>query len=170
MMNIKSNLIALLLLLGISFGSMGTLSAQPYDHSLGVRGGFQQGLTWKHFRTEETAIDLIVGHRVFIRNSRSFRITGLYLIHVPALDVNNLYWYYGGGAHIGSYGSENQIFIGESVGGIIAGVDGALGMEYIIGEIPFNAGIDLKPSLTFYDEGIHWAGIFDLALSVRYIF
>jgi hypothetical protein len=132
-------------------------NAQDYKTALGLRGGWGYGLTIKHFLGEKSAVEgLLSSHW------SGFEITGLYEIHNPAFEVDRLKWFYGGGAHLGSYGSS---YAGGT--GIMIGVDGILGLDYSFSEFPINISVDWKPSFNivgyshFYNGG---------AFSIRYIF
>ena len=87
-----------------------------------------------------------------------FKVTGLYEIHVPAFQTNELFWFYGGGGHIGSKDPKN----------INIGVDGVVGLEWVVREIPFSFSMDLKPSLELIDDID--LSVFQAGLSIRYVF
>ncbi len=135
-------------------------SAQDYKTGVGLRGGFSQGLTLKHFVGEKSALDGLLTTRW-----GGFEITGLYEIHNQAFDVEHLNWYYGFGAHIGSYNASN---VSWGTSGIIIGIDGILGMEYSFSEAPINVGIDWKPAFNLVGNSHFWGD--GGALSIRYIF
>jgi hypothetical protein len=126
--------------------------SSTYNTGIGLRGGLASGLTVKHFIREGAALEGIISPAY----KGSFIITGLYEIHAPAFSVSGLQWYYGAGAHIGFY-----------PGGVPIGIDGILGIEYKIFEIPFVVGLDIKPAihLNYFS-----ASYFDGALSLRYAF
>jgi hypothetical protein len=50
----------------------------------------------------------------------------------------------------------------------VVGIDGIIGMEYNIEEIPFNISLDWKPGFNILGHTGFWGD--ELALSVRYIF
>lgn len=133
-------------------------NAQDYKSAVGLRGGWGYGLTIKHFLGEKSAVEGLISSRW-----AGFDITGLYEIHNPAFDVDRLKWFYGGGGHLGLYGSS---YIGGT--GVIIGVDGILGLDYSFSEFPINLSIDWKPAFNivgysrFYPDGG--------AFSIRYIF
>ena len=124
-----------------------------YTTGIGLRGGISSGLTVKHFIRENRAIEGILSFSYY----QGAWITGLYELHTPAFGTVGLNWYYGGGGHIGFMSSSNPI-----------GLDGILGLEYRIQEIPFTIGADLRPiiNLNYADHPL----LLDVALSVRYIF
>lgn len=141
------------------------VSAQDYKTGIGFRGGFSNGLTLKHFVSQQAAVEGILSTRW-----SGFEITGLYEIHKQAFDVERLNWYYGGGAHIGFYNGDNTKDSwgdpGENYS--ILGIDGILGIEYNIEEIPINISLDWKPVFNLAGYTGFWGD--GGALSIRYIF
>jgi len=140
-------------------------NAQDYSTGIGLRGGFFNGITVKHFIGDNTALEGILSTRW-----SGFEITGLYEIHNQAFDVDRLNWYYGFGAHVGlydgdktysSWGNEGETYT-------VIGVDGIIGMEYNFTEVPINISIDWKPTLNLIGFTGFWAD--GIALSIRYIF
>jgi hypothetical protein len=135
------------------------VNGQDYKTGVGLRGGFSNGLTIKHFVTEKAAFEGMIALNA--GNSNGFGLTGLYEIHNQAFEVEQLKWYYGFGAHIGSFADSH-------VTNTVIGIDGILGIEYSFTEAPINIGLDWKPLINlvgnsqFYPDGG--------ALSIRYIF
>ena len=74
-----------------------TLNAQSYNTGFGVRLGYDNGLTLKHFFAPATA-----GEFILSASPRHFQLTGLYEYQQPVVGAPNLDWYLGIGAHIGS--------------------------------------------------------------------
>jgi len=147
--------IVLLILIGFASQS------QEYTNSLGVRGTYAFGITGKHFIEQNKALEGILTF-----GYGGYNITGLYEIHAPAFDVKRLYWYYGGGAHIGQIHNTHPVYSDMDDGDILIGFDGIIGLEYDIEEIPITISADWKPTLnlTGYGSGF-WGG-----LSFRYTF
>lgn len=140
----------------------GSAAAQTYSQSIGIRGGTQQGITYKKFVSGNNALEGILGFR---RNG--FVFTGLYQIHAGAFDVPRLNWFYGAGGHIGFFGADDH-HVWDRDPFMTLGVDGIIGLEYHIQEIPFAISIDFKPYFNFIGNfGPH----FDSgAISIRYTF
>ena len=140
-------------------------NAQDYNTGIGLRGGFSNGLTIKHFVSSKSAFEFIISSRW-----DGLAITGLYEIHSRAFDADRLNWYYGFGGHVGFWdGDDTRDYWGtEGESYTVIGVDGILGLEYNFAEIPFNLSIDWKPAFNFYGYSGIWAD--GGALSVRYIF
>jgi hypothetical protein len=146
--------LCLLLLLG-----GGSLFAQNYQTGAGVRLGYASGVTVKHFLTPTTAIDGIIATRW-----EGFRVTGLYQVHATAFDVPELQWYYGGGLHAGYYGRHPNR---DRRNGAVFGIDGVIGLEYTIGDIPFSFAVEWKPELNLVGPSNFWGE--GGGLSIRYV-
>lgn len=145
-------------------------SLAGYNTGIGFRGGLASGLSVKHFLNEEAALEAIL--------SSSFRyggtaLTVLYEKHAHAFDLDKLHWYYGVGGHVGRYRGRDYFldntrkrtrYYDDRVLGI--GIDGVIGLEYYIGDIPFTIGADLKPYVNLNGGGGNW----DSALILRYVF
>lgn len=165
----KKSIIKGVLLIIFLFG-INNLSQAQYYTGIGIRGGFASGLTVKHFldANNANAIEGIISSRY-----KGYTITGLYEFQKSFRDSRlqiPLDWFIGLGAHagyykVGDYRNPQQEFYTENV--ISIGVDGILGIEYIIMAVPFSIGIDLKPYFDFLNPG---PGSFDTALTIRYTF
>lgn len=155
-------------------------SAVSYNTGIGIRfGGWESGLTVKHFIKSNVAVEGILSSGWHYRGSR---ITGLYEIQKSISGAPGLYWFYGVGAHIGFY-NERYWYNGDcnkdgrywhngrwyNCDGTRAtiGIDGIIGLEYHFNEIPFTIGLDLKPSIGLIGYGGRFG---DSAFTVRYAF
>ena len=133
----KRYIITALLLLSLT-----GIQAQDYQTGVGIRGNIATGgFTIKHFTDEQTAVEGLL-----LFGGWGFTVTGLYEIHARAFEVDRLNWYYGGGAHIGQWGSAHP-FLDKPGHYAVVGLDGIIGLEYTIEEIPFTLALDWKPSL-----------------------
>jgi len=143
-------------------------NAQDYKWAAGLKfGGYESGVSGKYFMQSNRALEGIVGFR-----SHGVVVTGLYEIHQTAFKVESLKFYYGFGAHFGSTGrGENRLFINEDRkyydARLLAGVDGVLGLEFIIPKSPIAVSLDLNPRVE-----LATGPNFDIApgLGVKYIF
>jgi hypothetical protein len=125
------------------------LSAQLYSTGIGIRGGgYENGLTIKHFTSSSTAIEGILGLRPGV-----FVATLLFEKHATAFSEPSVNWFYGIGGHIGSIegGRYYKRYAGDKYyydnSGLLLGADGILGLEWKIPEIPFALSADLHPRL-----------------------
>ncbi len=137
--------------------------AQGYNTAIGIRGGLSNGLTIKHFINHDTALEGLVSSRW-----GGFSITGLYQKYQPALELENFYWYYGFGGHIGFWEGKNVGWADDENDYTVIGIDGIIGLEYNFEEIPFNISVDWKPAFNFSGYSGFWGD--EAALSLRYVF
>lgn len=141
-----------------------------YKNALGVRLGVAPGITFKHFFNDQNAVEILLHTGL---RYRGFLLTGLFERHQQLLDVEGLKWYYGGGVHIGIYNHNRWSWIDQRTGRYRTydypggGIDGIIGIEYLIQQAPFVIGLDLKPMLEFFPRFDYEYGS---ALSVRYTF
>lgn len=145
----------------LTFGLALTLLAASaqYKHSAGLAFGSPSGISYKTFTSATKAFDFTLGGL-----GNYFALTGMYEIHTPL--ENNLQWYYGPGAHIGSWS-------GNKYGsGTFMGIDGVIGIE-LDPDIPFAFSLDLRPGINLigneWDSSNHWF-FWQSQLGVRYIF
>jgi hypothetical protein len=143
-------------------------SAQDYKAAVGLKfGGYENGISAKYFTTNDVALEGLLGFR-----SHGVVITGLYEIHQEAFGVKELKFYYGAGAHIGAEGSGlYRRFNGSDEyynnSHILLGVDGVLGLEYVIPQSPIAVSLDLNPRAE-----LATGPFFDIApgLGIKYTF
>jgi hypothetical protein len=137
--------------------------AQDYKTGIGVRGGFANGLTIKHFISSNTALEGIVASRW-----RGLELTGLFEIHKAAFNTERLKWFYGLGAHVGFWNGRYTHWGNPQNEYTVVGIDGILGLEYSFREIPFSLSVDWKPVFNFVGYSGFWGD--GGAISLRYIF
>lgn len=137
--------------------------SQDYIHSIGLRGGLSQGITYKYFMNRTDAFEGILAMRW-----NGFYVTGLWERHTQAFDVDRLYFYYGGGGHIGFWDSNTTPWFDNGSSNTVLGVDGIIGLEYVFYEIPLNVGIDWKPAFNLIGVTNFWGS--ELGISLRFYF
>lgn len=140
-------------------------NAQDYNTGIGLRGGFAQGITIKHFVTSKAAFEGIIASRW-----KGVQLTGLYEVHGRAFDAERLKWFIGFGGHVGFWNGDNTSDYWGDPGTsyTVIGIDGILGLEYSFTEVPINIGLDWKPAFNLYGHSGFWAD--GGAFSIRYIF
>jgi hypothetical protein len=158
-MKIKKLLLATLLL--ATFTS--TLTAQEYQNAIGIRLGYDNGISGRHFFMPFNAVEGIVSF-----SPNSFKITGLYQFQQPFLEFDNLDWYIGVGMHIGSLTRSRQQALGNSHA-FLLGADFIAGVEYVFSTVPFALSLDWKPSFSFTGN-FNDTWFYGFGLSLRYTF
>jgi len=135
--------------------------SQDYKTSAGLRLGQNSGISVKGFIKDYTAIEGIFKWQLF-----HVDMTVLLENHIQAFDVERLYFYYGGGMHIGNPDGESTYHEENNLP--VIGLDGIVGLEYSFKNAPFNISMDCKPSLNLWT---HSGFNMDMtAVSIRYIF
>ncbi|RAU82642.1 hypothetical protein [Pontibacter arcticus] len=150
--------------------ALGAQAQSGYSTGIGFRGGAASGLTVKHFIKSDAAIEGILSSSFRYRGAT---VTVLYEKHAQAFNTSGLQWYYGLGGHLGFYEGRyyyhkkhkryDEHYHDNVVG---FGIDGILGLEYYLKDIPFTVGADIKPYINIPSGGGYW----DSALHVRYVF
>lgn len=142
----------MLLVLGLNYAN----AQSKGNPQLGLRLGLPFGATARYFFDDANAVEGIAG-----AYAHTFTITGLYERHfdLSALTTDGFGWFVGGGAHMGTRKTEDNVkFIG--------GVDGIAGIDYTFPALPINLSIDWKPAIHFNTS----SDLADFAISVRYTF
>lgn len=137
--------------------------SQDYNTGIGLRGGFTNGLTIKHFVSSNHAIEGIISTRW-----QGLELTGLYEFQKPFPGADRLNWYIGFGGHVGFWNGDHSYWGTPGTEYTVVGLDGILGMEYNFREVPINIGLDWKPELNLFGYRGFWAD--GGAISIRYIF
>lgn len=146
--------------------SVSTAQRGQLNYAVGLRLGTGLGASIQHFITNEQVVEGIVSSR-----SRGFTVTGLYELHTRILDAKGFRWYFGVGAHGGSYSDYGFEMIGVTGGRgthFFAGGDGILGAEYFMKDLPVQFSADWKPEYNF--AGLTGWKSGNLGISVRYRF
>lgn len=147
-----------------------TLSfAQPFDKALGARLGYGTTVSYKKFISEHSALEFYGG--LYGYSGADLGIGGLYQYHKPIKEVENLSWYFGGGAT-----ARTWIYLNYS-GGLWVGAQGCLGLDYKFDELPINISLDWLPTIwlvspNWYSNytGYNRFGNYGSGISIRYIF
>ena len=129
------------------------LSAQPYEHSVGVRAGYSSGIVYKaFFRHRPTAIE---GGLLY--NRHGFSLNALAEYHPELFRNKRILVYVGGGAFGGSWEDDFSL-----------GLAGVAGIEYILRDLPLSFSADWKPMLNLYRNFEY--DLVDFGVSIRYHF
>lgn len=157
---IKKTVFVVMMLTCMAF----TGNAQEYRSGIGLRGGMFNGISFKHFVNPDNAFEIVAALRY-----RGPFVAGMYQIHANAFDVPGLAWYYGPGAYIGFVEGRyrGSWFDQPDRTYTILGVNGVVGLEYKIDEIPITIGVDVTPALHLL-EFTHFT--MGAGITVRYVF
>jgi hypothetical protein len=134
-------------------------TAQAYNTAIGLRLGPHYGITAKHHLTSQNALEGIL-----TAGWNHFQLVGLYQVHNQAFQMETMRWYYGGGAHIGSWQGGRYL---NQRNGFLLGASGILGLEYNFLDLPLNISLDWLPQIDIIER---FGPRFDnFGVSVRYM-
>lgn len=144
------------------------VNSYTYNTAIGVRAIGTSGITIKHFRSSNKALEGIIGF-----GPGALSATLLFETYLNAFDEPGLNWYYGIGGHIATQ-SDWVYYDGirrynRSSGDVGIGVDGIFGMEYKINEVPIAVSLDVKPFLEVTTGGNVYLAI-DPGLGIKFAF
>ena len=164
----------------------GSGGGSGYTNGLGLRGGgFSSGATFKHFMSgkNNVALEALLTTEY---KARGARLTVLLEKHHQVSDIKGLQFYYGAGAHLGSYKgryyyverlyyhNKNKykgyynVYYNDDRNYVVFGADLILGLEYKMQDLPFVVGVDYKPYFEVFDG---YTGFYnDAAVSLRFTF
>lgn len=141
------------------------VQAQIYHSAAGLRASYGGLISYKHTLNAQIMAEGILSVRW-----DGVIFTGLIERYTPAFSKENMYWYYGGGMHLGFCGRDNTINPESGANSktyINLGADLIGGLEYRFDKIPFTASVDYLPA--FYFTGDRWFVGEGIGLSLRYI-
>jgi hypothetical protein len=138
-----------------------TLHAQEYNNAVGIRLGYDNGISGKHFFMPNNAVEGIMSF-----SPHAFKLTGLYQYQQPFLDIDNFDWYVGAGLHLGSITDKSKQ---KGDHAFLFGADLIVGVEYVFPAAPFSLSLDWKPSFSFTNNfNDYW--FYGFGVSLRYTF
>lgn len=161
--------ILLLFLLSILSGS---IQAQNFQRSIGIRGGLSSGIEYRVFTSQHSSYKALL----------STRDNGLQFVAMKEFHEFGLFnfsdqvsFVYGFGIHAGyEHWEESESLIGmnhfESHSAIIAGLDGLAALEYNVEEIPLTIGFEAKPFFDVLGRKFFRVQPFDFAFTLKYNF
>jgi len=117
-----------------------TTGGPEYQRAIGVKLSAGGAVTYKQFIANTKALE---AEAMFF--SEGIRLIALYEFHFYNIQgVDGLAWYVGPGAHVGFYRPRDKSF--NTAADI--GIDGVIGLDYKIKNVPINLSLDWQPSFS----------------------
>jgi hypothetical protein len=126
-------LVLSLFLLTASYAQNNTAQSRSYKTAAGVKLWNGAGLNLKTFISEKSALEF-----TGFFNRFGTTISGLYEIHGDLNTEGNFKWYIGFGGHVNLFKNTTGV-----------GVDGVIGLDYKISDLPLNIAFDWQPDVSF---------------------
>lgn len=162
-----------LLLILISLICMLPCKSQNYTRDAGFRFGGLTSINYRQYNNDTEAFGLMAS-----LTWRSIRLGAMKEYFKPAMMQfsNNINFVYGYGAHVGLiYANSYKLFfktyhLDEWQLSPLFGIDGLIGLEYNLGDLPVLIGIDFKPFFEFSTTRIFYIFLNDASISLKYKF
>ncbi len=149
---------------------LGCISLKAQGENYGLAGGLRLGLplslSLKKFVSESDAFEGYFGFRNYGLGYNWVNVSGAYQKHFPIKDVENLFWYVGGGASMYFFSFKSNYF-GVQSSTAVFGLQAYLGLDYLIPNSPVNISLDWVPSF-FFTGVLSGVGLGYGNLGVRY--
>ena len=156
------------------FFSVGILSAQEFNHAIGIRGGISSGFEYRFFTDDVNSYKFLISAR---DRHQEFKIHAFKEFHQYDLFEfsDQLVFFFGAGVHVGMESwdvthFEHNTRWHESHSSVIAGLDGLVGLEYVFYEFPVSIGLEAKPYFDLFGREVFDLQLFDIAFTVKYLF
>lgn len=144
--------------------------------SIGLRAGGGSGITYKYIEDFNYAIEGIISYR-----DNGVQLTGLWERYeaIKTDQINNLYFFWGLGAHAGYIREKEQFCVQTQDGcgmyqtnqtNVIGGFDGILGFEYQFYSIPMAISLDYNPYMEFFGQQFFSIDFWNFGVSFKYTF
>ena len=152
--------------------------AQENVKQAGFRFGNTTGFTGRIITENNFAFEGILGFR-----NGGVQLYGLFEARRPLYlnRVDNMFLYFGGGAHIGfvrwneydRYYDPYHGYYDDNYNwhiGAAFGIDGIIGMEYVFTGAPISLAVDFKPFFEMYGPFLMRVNFWDFGFHIRYNF
>jgi hypothetical protein len=148
-------------------------SQQYYARELGIRGGYTAGVTFRANIEENLSYE---GQLVYRHNGSIFTILRQNHMEIGMDRNGNWEFIYGLGAHFGFYFTDSyrifwrEIYYGYNMFTPVIGMDGYIGIDYQLVELPISFGISYQPHIEVSLKQIVGINLWDAGVHFRYRF
>jgi hypothetical protein len=148
---------------------MGNPTQAQYRTAVGLRLGGTSGVSVKH-----QIMDRLYGETILGTFRNGFSLTGLMEKMAPVANVEGLYFYFGGGAHVAVYNGKEIYYsnFGRQVkyhrnNDVALGINLIGGLEYKFINVPISLSMDLKPFVEIGSGG-YWGVAPDPSIGLKF--
>ena len=149
------------LILLFSCSRLSAQSSTTYNRAIGIKLPGGVAVSYKQFVTDYQNVE---AEAMFWNHG--FRAVGLYEFNWDIRGIDGLRWYVGPGAHLGAWNNDDSKQSNNSKIGF--GIDGVIGLDYKLTDLPLNISLDWQPAIDLIGStgyGAAYGGI-----GVRYTF
>ena len=147
--------------------------SQFYNKEVGIRGGYSSGITFRINLEEKLSYEAQLNYRDHGATFTVFRQQH----HEIGMDrIGNWEFIYGFGIHAGFYYTDTykifyrEIYFGKEYFTPVLGMDGYLGIDYKLVDIPMSFGVSYQPYAELSLKQVFGINLWDFGFHVRYMF
>lgn len=150
-----------------------TAFSQFYNREIGLRGGYSSGITFRVNLEETTSYEAQLTYR---QNGGIFTVFRQKHIEMGMDRGGNWEFLYGMGAHTGFYFTDTyrilykEIYSGQNVFTPVLGVDGYVGIDYVLQHAPLSFGLTFQPYMEISLRQLFSINLWDFGFHFRYRF
>ncbi len=147
--------------------------SQFYNKEVGIRGGYSSGITFRINLEENLSYEAQLNYRDQGANFTMFRQQHTEM----GMDrLGNWEFIYGFGLHAGFYYTDTysilfrEIYFGTEIFTPVIGMDGYVGIDYKLADIPMSFGVSFQPYMELSLKQVFGINLWDFGFQVRYMF
>ena len=163
------NLYIIILLLCVSPAAF----SQFYAKEVGLRGGYSGGITFRVNLEEDLSYEAQLCYR---DQGAIFTILRQQHQEIGMDRLGNWEFLYGFGAHAGFYYTDSykilfrEIYFGRKIFTPVIGMDGYLGVDYKLVDLPMSFGVSFQPYMELSLKQVFGVNFWDFGFHARYMF
>ncbi len=150
-----------------------TAFSQFYNKEVGIRGGYSSGITFRINLEESLSYEAQLNYR---DHGAMFTMYRQKHIEMGMDRLGNWEFLWGFGLHAGFYYTDTysilfrEIYFGTDIFTPVIGMDGYVGIDYKLVDIPMSFGISFQPYMELSLKQVFGINMWDFGFQVRYMF
>ncbi len=147
--------------------------SQFYNKEVGIRGGYSSGITFRINLQENLSYEAQLNYR---DNGGIFTIYRQQHLEMGMDRLGNWEFLYGFGIHAGFYYTDTykilnrEIYYGKEIFTPVIGMDGYVGIDYKLVDIPMSFGLSFQPFMELSLKQVFGINLWDFGFHARYMF
>lgn len=147
--------------------------SQFYNKEIGIRGGYSSGITFRVNLEESLSYEAQLVYRDY---GGMFTVLRQQRTEIGMDRMGNWEFLYGMGLHAGFYFTDTykifgkEYYYGRDIFSPVLGMDGYLGIDYRLVDIPMSFGISYQPFVEMSLMQVFGINLWDFGFHVRYMF
>lgn len=150
-----------------------TAFSQFYPREIGLRGGYTAGFTFRVNIDNDLSYEAQLSYR---HQGAIFTMLRLKHLEIGMNKLGNWEFLYGMGIHAGFYFTDSyrifvkEIYYGQNLFTPVVGMDGYIGIDYLLEEVPVSFGFSIQPHMEISMRQLIALNLWDFGVHVKYRF